>query len=45
MASFIPHCMNEIRSAKKIMGFLSTWLSLPRFFGRFEWKIENKKYT
>ena len=32
-------------AAQKIMGFFSTWLSLPRFFGRFEWKIENKKYT
>ena len=31
--------------AQKIMGFLSTRLSLPCFFGRFEWKIENKKYT
>ena len=45
MVSFIPHCMNEILSAKKIMGFLSIRLSLPRFFSRFEWKIENKKYT
>ena len=31
--------------AQKIMGFLSTRLSLPRFFGRFEWEIEHKKYT
>ena len=31
--------------AQKIMGFLGTRLSLPRIFGRFEWKIENKKYT
>ena len=31
--------------AQKIMGFLSTRLSLPLFFGRFRWKIENKKFT
>ena len=31
--------------AQKIMGFLSTRLSVPRIFGRFEWKIENKKYV
>ena len=41
MVSFIPHCMNEFLSAK-IMGFLSTRLSLPRIFGRFEWKMRIK---
>ena len=41
MASFIPHCMNEFLSAK-IMGFLSTRLSLSRIFGRFEWKLRIK---
>ena len=44
MLSLIPHCMTEILSAK-YDEFLSTQLSLPSFFGRFEWKIENKKYT
>ena len=44
MVSFTPHCMNEFLSAKN-SGFLSTRLSLPCIFGRFEWKIENKKYT
>ena len=31
--------------AQKIIAFLITRLSLPCIFGRFEWKIENKKYT
>ena len=42
MVSFIPHCINEILSAKKIMGFLSTQLSLPRFFGRSSRKLRIK---
>ena len=47
MVSFIPDCMSDIFSSNYNACFEHPALSLPRarFFGWFEWKNEDKKYT